>query len=106
MHYPVLDLDGIPLEVRDSGTPGHVHLLIDHPVRWDDYELLLLALLGCGLLEEGYVNASIERGHTAIRLPTSAKGAPTGPLSFARTDGACRLMHAALPTQLPTKDVF
>lgn len=98
MHYPVLDLDGIALEVRDSGTPGHTHLLIDHPIPWDDYAQLLRALAKAGLLEPGYVEASIDRGHTAIRLPGCRKpDQPRDPAGFARTDGTSRLEHGHHP---------
>jgi hypothetical protein len=50
LHTIMLDLD-VPATLVPSSTPGHSHLYIDVP------------------LEDGYVSASIERGHTALRLP-------------------------------------
>lgn len=67
-HLPALDID-LPCQLRPSSTPGHFHLLIDHPVRWCDYVDLLHALAACGIVEPGYVSASIERGATFLRLP-------------------------------------
>lgn len=68
MHRPVLDID-IPVKVVPSGTPGHCHLFIDIAMSWADYEKLLWALAAAGIVEEGYVHASVRRGHTSVRLP-------------------------------------
>lgn len=65
VHRPTLDLD-MPVKVYPSETPGHHHLVIDHPMPWDDYRRLLEVMADVGLLERGYVNASIGRGHTSI----------------------------------------
>lgn len=67
-HKVVLDID-MPAQLVPSSTPGHFHLYIDHEMDWLDYRVLLLALGVAGILEEGYVGASIARGHTALRLP-------------------------------------
>lgn len=67
-HKPVLDID-FPAELLPSTTVGHYHLYLDKEVPWDDYVDLLNALAKCGIIEQGYANASIDRGHTAVRLP-------------------------------------
>lgn len=68
MHKPVLDLD-MPCKLIPSSTPGHFHLYIDQAMSWDAYRALLHALAAAGLIEQGYLNASLARGHTAVRLP-------------------------------------
>lgn len=67
-HRPVLDID-VPLVAIPSSTPGHWHLYIDRQMTWQAYRRLLLALGEAGILEAGYVSASIEREHSALRLP-------------------------------------
>lgn len=66
-HAPCLDLDRVRLV--PSFTPGHYHLFVDQYVSWDDYIVFLKAAVTIGLLEEGYVNASIARGYTALFIP-------------------------------------
>lgn len=73
-HRPVLDLD-LDAKLLPSSTSGHFHLFIDKPMEWDKYVALLEALADAEILELGYVKASIERGHTAVRLPWVRKGA-------------------------------
>lgn len=68
VHKPVLDID-FPVTLIPSSTPGHFHLFLDREMSWDVYEKLLYALADAGILEEGYVSASIQRGYTAVRLP-------------------------------------
>jgi hypothetical protein len=67
-HKPVLDID-LPVKVVPSSTPGNFHLYIDHAMPWEHYVKLLAVLGEIGILEPGYVSASVERGHTAVRLP-------------------------------------
>lgn len=67
-HRPVLDID-FPVKVVPSSTPGHFHLYLDKEMSWEVYEELLKALGKAGILEEGYVRASIAREHTSVRLP-------------------------------------
>ena len=67
-HAPVIDLD-FPCELIPSSTPGHFHLVIDKKLSWAKYSKLLDALADAGLVEEGYANASLQRGYTSIRLP-------------------------------------
>jgi len=78
-HKVVLDID-LPVTVLPSTTPGHHHLFIDHEVAWDDYVNLLEALVTCGLVEPGYVNASKQRGYSCVRLPWVKKVEPPEPI--------------------------
>lgn len=71
-HAPVLDID-LPARLVPSSTEGHSHLYFDVAVPWPAYKKLLFALLECGLVEPGYVNASIERGATFVRKPGVVK---------------------------------
>lgn len=68
MHYPVLDLD-FPAELIPSSTPGHFHLYLGKAVPSAAYFTMLEAMVEAGLLEEGFVNASVARGYTAARMP-------------------------------------
>lgn len=67
-HAPVLDID-VPHELVPSTTPGHAHLYIDVPMSWWRYKRLLKALAKAGVVEKGFVDASIRRGHTDVRVP-------------------------------------
>ena len=72
-HRPVLDID-FPAALVPSTTPGHFHLYLDRALSWDDYEKLLRVLAEVGIIEQGYANVSIERRHTAVRVPWIRKG--------------------------------
>src|SRR6266436_7787145 len=74
-HRPVLDLD-LPAEIFQSSTPGHCHLYIDKPMTWDQYSYLLHALATVGILEPKYVEHSLERKKTMLRLPHIRKEIP------------------------------
>ena len=67
-HAPALDLD-VPAFMVESSTPGHSHLFIDVKMSWRKYKKLLKVLGECGILEEGYVKASIARQGSFLRLP-------------------------------------
>lgn len=73
IHCPTLDID-LPCYVVPSSTPGHFHLYIDYPMPWRKYKQLLKALAKSGIVEKGYVKASIRRKHTAVRVPWLKKG--------------------------------
>lgn len=75
MHAPVLDVD-LPAFLVPSSTPGHSHLYIDQPMPWEQYAEILKALGTAGVLEYGYVGASLAREHTAVRLPWVRKPCP------------------------------
>ena len=68
LHCPVLDID-VPAFLIASSTPGHSHLYIDQPLSWWKYKRLLRALARAGIIEKGYMRASIRRRHTAVRVP-------------------------------------
>lgn len=74
-HKPVLDIDHRCL-VLDSSTPGHHHLIIDVEIPWDKYKKLLEVLSECQIIEPGYMNASIERKGSYIRVPWVKKDDP------------------------------
>lgn len=69
-HQVVLDIDHEAWLVK-STTPGHYHLYIEVPdgIDWTKYGTMMLAMAAAGVLEPGYVNASISRGYSAVRLP-------------------------------------
>lgn len=57
-----------PVIVRET-SPGKHHLYVDAVIPWTQYTAILAALEHIGLLETGYVNASMSRGYTALRVP-------------------------------------
>jgi len=73
LHMPVLDIDGISVRVVPSATPSNCHLYIDKAVTWHWYYRLLVALADAGIVERGYVLASIRQGATFVRKPGIAK---------------------------------
>ena len=75
-HRPVLDID-MAVKVVPSSTAGHFHLFIDKELSWKRYRKLLKALVAAGIIEEGYLGASEERGFTGVRLPWKKKGGGT-----------------------------
>jgi hypothetical protein len=68
LHAPALDID-VPHSLTPSSTPGHGHLFIDVPMPWKKYKKLLKVMGECGILEKGYVDASIRRRGSFLRLP-------------------------------------
>lgn len=74
LHRPVLDID-FPAKLVPSSTPGRFHLYLDIDMPWADYEKLLKVMAEVGVLEPGYVAASIERKATFVRLPWVRKDA-------------------------------
>ena len=72
-HYPCIDID-IPVRLVPSSTPGHSHLYVDEPITWATYKNLLVALAKAGIVEEGYLNASVNQGGTTVRMPHVKKG--------------------------------
>jgi hypothetical protein len=71
-HYVMLDID-MDAALVPSTTPGHHHLYINKTMKWDDYELLLYVLADCGIISQGYYEASVEKKCTALRLPDVKK---------------------------------
>ena len=74
IHKPVLDID-LPIQLLPSSTEGHFHLFIDKAMTWEKYRRLMDVLAEVGIVEHGYVNASVERGYSAVRLPWIRKNA-------------------------------
>lgn len=74
-HHVLLDIDRDAWLLRSS-TEGHYHLYIDmgEGIPWLKYKNLLRALADCGVIEQGYADVSIARGHTDLRLPWVKKG--------------------------------
>lgn len=68
VHKLLLDID-IPAQLIPSSTPGHSHLYIDKEMSEEAWSTLLFALSSAGIIEPGYMRASISRGFTALRLP-------------------------------------
>ena len=73
-HIVVLDIDH-PAHLVGSSTEGHHHLYVEiPPCSHQDYLAFLDAAHKIGLIEEGYLNASMARGHSDVRLPWVRKG--------------------------------
>jgi hypothetical protein len=72
-HCPVLDLD-VPALLVPSSTVGNNHLYIRKPMSWHHYTMLLQTLCYVGLLEDGYVGASLNvHEQTFARTPWTKK---------------------------------
>lgn len=69
-HAVLLDID-YPAYLVPSSSPGKYHLYLDVPngVKHDDYMELLEVLGRVGVIERGYAEVSIKRGHSDLRLP-------------------------------------
>lgn len=82
-HAIVLDIDHDSWLVKSS-TPGHYHLYIDVPdgIPVPEWFTLMRALANAGVIEDGYMRASLDRGHSDVRLPWIKKGAeqPASPV--------------------------
>jgi hypothetical protein len=74
-HLPVFDLDCRHSYIP-STTPGHGHLFLDVSLTQEEFEKLLKVLAEVGILDHGYVNASLRRGYSAVRLPWIRKEVP------------------------------
>jgi hypothetical protein len=68
LHAPVLDID-FGAQLVPSSTPGHFHLYFEKAMTWGNYCGLLKALGDVGILEAGYVKASLRRGYSSVRKP-------------------------------------
>lgn len=77
-HAPVIDVD-IPIYVVPSSQLGHHHLYIDKEISWNNYVRILKALESAGIIETGYLKASLEREYTAVRpVGITKPGSPRG----------------------------
>lgn len=57
-HFVVVDVD-LPVEVRDSKTSGHHHLVIGKAVTWRQYKRILKALAKAGVADKDWVKATL-----------------------------------------------
>lgn len=73
-HILAIDLD-IPATLVPSSTGGHHHLYIEtkEGIPHHRYMALLHALADAGVIESGYAQVSIARGHSDLRLPWVSK---------------------------------
>ena len=75
-HVLAIDLD-VPAYLVPSSTRGHSHLYVDVKIPHHRYMALLSALADAGVIERGYAEVSIKRGHSDLRLPWVEKGDAT-----------------------------
>jgi len=73
-HFPVLDID-FEANLIPSSTEGHYHLYLEKKLTWKQYSKLLEALADAGIIEEGYLDQSLQREQTFVRLPGETKEA-------------------------------
>lgn len=66
LHAPALDVDH-KVECYESSTPGHYHILIDVPMPWWKYRMLMWWMYKCGILEKGYYKASAKKKASYLR---------------------------------------
>lgn len=81
MHAPVIDID-IPCMLVPSSQHGHYHLYIDKEITWAQQVKLLDVLVELDIVEQGYRDAAVAKGYTAVRpvgvlKPDAPKGAET-----------------------------
>lgn len=74
-HKVLLDID-MPVKILPSSTEGHFHLFIDKELDTGVYFDLVEAFVKAGIVEDGYLAASAERGYTAVRVPWVPKVVP------------------------------
>lgn len=72
MHYPAIDID-LPVMVIES-SPGKSHLYIEKAMTWEQYVVLLQAMVYAGIVERGYFDTALIRGQTFLRKPGLTKG--------------------------------
>ncbi|QYC53787.1 hypothetical protein SEA_EUGENEKRABS_17 [Microbacterium phage EugeneKrabs] len=71
-HNLILDID-FPVRVVES-SHGKSHLYVDEPMTWDAVVAVMAVMVQVGLVQPGYMYASIERGYTSVRVPWALKG--------------------------------
>ena len=73
-HAVLLDID-YDAHLVESSSGGHHHLYLNPPggIKHDDYMELLEVLGRVGVIEKGYAQVSIARGHSDLRLPWVSK---------------------------------
>jgi hypothetical protein len=78
-HVVAIDVD-FPVSLVES-SPGKHHVVIHKALTWRKYRALLIALEQAGVIEPGYLEASIHRKATYLRVH------PTTPLEVHLDDG-------------------
>jgi hypothetical protein len=63
----------VPVRFVASSNPVHGHLYIDAEIQWMDYAPILASMRDVGLLEVGFVDASISREMTMLLKPGLTK---------------------------------
>jgi hypothetical protein len=63
----------VPVRFVASSNPSHGHLYVDAEISWSDYAPILASMRDVGLLEVGFVNASISREMTMLLRPGLTK---------------------------------
>jgi len=77
-HAPVIDID-VPISVFPSSQLGHNHLYIDKEITWNQYTRILKALAAAGIVEDGYLKASLAKGYSCVRpIGIIKPGSPRG----------------------------
>lgn len=97
LHTVALDIDCGAILIPSS-TPGHGHFMAHVTCTWEDYAEFLRAAAKIGLIEEGYLNASLERRETYLRLPWIRKGCE-------REDAAAAVVSNLLETDVDGDEV-
>jgi len=77
-HAPVIDFDvpsqlWPPVELLHSSQIKHHHLYINKPVVEAKYWQMLEAMAQAGVVEQGYYEASVARGYSAVRTVGTIK---------------------------------
>lgn len=72
LHLPVIDID-LPCKLEPSTSDNCYHLYINKEVKWEDYIEMLQAMAKCGIVQQGWVNATVHRGYSAVRKPGHKK---------------------------------
>src|SRR3954467_4010293 len=86
MHTLIIDVDH-PTRAPRSTNFDHHHLYIDYPMPWEDVVKVLTVLAEVGIVEPGYVQASIDRGETNVRLPWILKHEDFEQFDYIERDG-------------------
>lgn len=69
-HVVAIDID-LPCHLIET-SPGKHHLIVEKAMPWDQYRLILVALEAAGIIEPGYLEASLARRATYLRIhPTT-----------------------------------
>lgn len=82
-HFPLIDID-MECALIPSTTPGHYHLYIDRPMRFDNYVKLLNVMRDVGIVQPGFADGTEKRGYGSLRMPHIKKEEP--PIVFADLD--------------------